>query len=95
MVVIILPVCVCVCEQLPGGGEATLHAHPPTQTPGAENRRPVHSETPVRPFPQSKRKRASVNQLPGSVEDLHLAFRFLVKLQEFNYQLKVKALFDK
>lgn len=22
-------------------------------------------------------------------------FRFLVKLQEFNYQLKVKALFDK
>lgn len=26
---------------------------------------------------------------------LLLLFRFLVKLQEFNYQLKVKALFDK
>lgn len=38
---------------------------------------------------------AAVNQLPVSVEDLDLGFRFLVKLQEFNYQLKVKALFDK
>lgn len=38
-----------------------------------------------------------MNQLPVSAEDLDLdlGFRFLVKLQEFNYQLKVKALFDK
>lgn len=36
-----------------------------------------------------------MNLLPVLVEDLDLGFRFLVKLQEFNYQLKVKALFDK
>lgn len=41
---------VCVFVQLSGCGEAALHAHPPTQTPGAENRRPVHSETTVRSF---------------------------------------------
>lgn len=33
--------------------------------------------------------------LPVSAEHLGVGFRFLVKLQEFNYQLKVKALFDK
>lgn len=38
---------------------------------------------------------AAVSGLPVSAEDLGVGFRFLVKLQEFNYQLKVKALFDK
>lgn len=41
------------------------------------------------------KKGAAVNRLPVSLEDLHLGFRFLVKLQEFNYQIKVKAVFDK
>lgn len=33
--------------QLPGCGEAALHAHPPSEAPGAENRRPVHREAAV------------------------------------------------
>ena len=47
------------------------------------------------PNENSKKNGATMNQLPVSVEVLDLGFRFLVKLQEFSYQLKVKALFDK
>lgn len=41
---------------------------------------------------------AAANELPVWVKRLPVLFfpiRFLVKLQEFNYQLKVKAVFDK
>lgn len=38
----------CLRSQLFGGREAAVHAHPPTETSGAENRSPVHSEAPVR-----------------------------------------------
>lgn len=71
-----------------------MHAHPPAEAAGAEDRRPVHRQTPVRP-PRSG-KLGETNP-PGKIRlnPASLSPRFLVKLQEFNYQIKVKAVFDK
>lgn len=43
--------------QLAGCREAALHAHPSTETPGVEDRRPVHRETPVRDKREHNNKR--------------------------------------
>lgn len=42
------------CVQLPGGGAAAVHAHPPAEAAGAEDRRPVHRQTTVRPLRSGK-----------------------------------------
>lgn len=39
---------ILICVKLSSCREAALHAHPPTETTGVENRRPVYGETSVR-----------------------------------------------